>query len=268
MADKGNLIGKILDHMGSNQQIQGKYAHDKQMKTMDAVLMNNARDDANMYKIEMENQTTQRLKDQQDHQANIQKIMNDSKLAQDKINKEWQLQFEELKQTKKAEYDNSMLIKEALLPYQMQQQMAPLPDPNFVYDDIAVSIGSGERETGGFLNPLMDSDMTDYLRGGLQGMQQQMKELRKLPSGSPDKESAIARLVDMYNQGNKDSYANDDIFSNDETEKELLMRITSLLKSLGYDTKNDLTPMVGSDEGKVENQKKKPPVNYGEYPLR
>ena len=268
MADKANLIGKILDHMGGNQQIQGKYAHDKQMKTMDAVLMNNARDDANMYKMEMENQTTQRLKDQQDHQANLQKIMNDSKLAQDEINKEWQLKFEELKHDKKAQYDNSMLIKEALLPYQMQREMGSLPNPEFAYDDLSVTYEAGDRETGGLLNPMMDSDMTDYLRGGLQGMQPQMKDLRKLSDGAPDKESAIARLVDMYNQGNKDSYANDDIFGDDGTEKNTLKMIRAMLKSLGYDTQNDLSPMVGSFQGKEVNQKKKTPVNYGEYPLR
>ena len=268
MSDKANLITKILDHMGGNQQIQGKYAHDKQMKTMDAVLMNNAREDANMYKMEMESQTTQRLKDQQDHQANLQKIMNDAKLAQGEINKEWELKFEELKQNKKAEYDNSMLIKEALLPFQVQREMGSVPNPEFAYDDLAVLSNAGDRETGGFLNPMMDSQMTDYLRGGLQGMQPQMKDLRKLADGAPDKDSAIARLVDMYNQGNKDSYANDDILGDDGTEQNMLKMIRAMLKSLGYDTQNDLSPMVGSDEGKVENQKRKPPVNYGEYPLR
>jgi len=268
MSDKANLITKILDHMGGNQQIQGKYAHDKQMKTMDAVLANNAREDANMYRMEMESQTTQRLKDQQDHQANLQKIMNESKLAQDEINKEWQLKVTELESKLKADYDNKMMMKEALLPYTLRNEMANIPNPEFAYDDLAVLSGAGDRETGGFLNPLMDSDMTDYLRGGLQGMQPQMKDLRKLADGAPDKDSAIARLVDMYNQGNKDSYANDDILGDDGTEQNMLKMIRAMLKSLGYDTQNDLSPMVGSDEGKVENQKKKPPVNYGEYPLR
>ena len=268
MADKANLIGKILDHMGGNQQIQGKYAHDKQMKTMDAVLMNNARDDANMYKMEMENQTTQRLKDQQEHTRKLQEIMNNAKISQDEMNKEWQLKVTELESKLKADYDNKMMMKEALLPYTLRNEMANIPNPEFAYDDLAVLSNAGDRETGGFLNPMMDSDMTDYLRGGLQGMQPQMKDLRKLSDGAPDKESAIARLVDMYNQGNKDSYANDDIIGDDGTEKNMLKMITAMLKSLGYDTQNDLSPMVGSDQGKEVNQKKKTPVNYGEYPLR
>lgn len=231
-----DLLGQVINLMGSNQQLSSKMSHDKNMKTMDAVLQGQNQQYQNDMKVALEQETTQRMKDQMEHEENIRKLTQDFSTKQDSINKEWQLKFEEMKQNIKSDYDNQQLITQALLPVQMQQIMAKQPDPTFSYDDLSVQISAGERETKGLFNPLMDSDMTQYLKGGVQGIMPQMAQLRKLDDNSVDKQSAITRLVDMYNTANVDAYANDDIFSNDEEERDMIKMISQLLKQLNYDT--------------------------------
>jgi len=237
MSNNQNLISGIIDLMNQNNQTDATMSHQKQLKTMDALNNKTVIDANNQLKVALEEETTQRLKDAKEHELALTKLSQDFAVKQDSINKQWQLDFEKMKQEIKTDYDNQQLITQTLLPVQVQQQIAKTPDPEFSYDDLAVSISAGDKETRGAwgLNPLVDDDMTEYLKGAIQGLQPQMKELKKLGDGSVDKTSAIDRLLQLYNDANVDAYVNDDWVSGDEQEREMLKMLSNMLKQLGYD---------------------------------